>query len=96
MVTWGSPKEYQSDWGKEVRSVPAKLPKPKSKYCKKLKGPHEYNEWKLVVSSYSNEPWAGFYERFCKACNKKKTWIAPNLPGPFWKLDPDARPPEDQ
>lgn len=97
MIHWGTPKYYQKGYEeREDQPIPAKLPKPRSKYCKRLKGPHKYGEWKQCINSFSNKPSVGFYERRCVACNRKDTWIAPDLPGPYWKLDPDARPPIDK
>lgn len=72
---------------------PAKLPKPKSKYCKFLKGPHVYGEWKQVVFSWSKNRDTGLWERFCVRCNRKDWWSAPWLEGKFLQHDPNARPP---
>lgn len=97
MIEYHSPKQYQKGWMGESNSNPAKLPKPKSKYCKKLKGEHKYGEWheRVPVCLCANplERHSGFWERFCVGCNRKETWIAPNLPGPYWKLDLNAKPP---
>lgn len=93
MVTWGSPKEYQ-EGRLNPNSSPAKLPKTRSKYCKRLKGPHEYNKWVPVEFSFSKPgEMNGLWNRFCKACNRKDYWSAPDLPGPYWKIDKEARPP---
>jgi len=96
-IEWHSPKEYQRGWEfNEDKPIPAKLPKPKSKYCKKLKGDHQFGEWKEVFFSYSKKEHTGFWEKKCVGCGHKKTWIAPDLPGPYWRLDLNARPSEDE
>lgn len=92
MIKWGSPKIYQKDRG-EDRLIPSRLWRKKYK-CKKLKGEHEFGKWKEHIWSWSKKEHSGFWERFCKGCNKKDTWLAPSLPGPFWRLDLDARPPD--
>jgi hypothetical protein len=93
LVGWHSPKQYQSGYMSESNSNPAKLPKPRSKYCKKLKGPHVYGKWENYhVLGYLNKP-TGLWQRFCTGCNRKDWWSAPSLPGPYFKQDLDARPP---
>jgi len=94
-ISYHSPKQYQKNKSREDAPIPRKLPKPKSKYCKKLDGPHLYGAWQQEISSYTNKPTIGFYIRYCVECNRKDTWIAPTLPGIYWELDPDARPPFD-
>lgn len=94
-IEWKTPKEYQRGWKiNEDRPIPAKPPKPKSKYCKKLKGEHVYGKWEEVFFiAYPKEKHTGFWEKKCIACGHEQTWIAPHLPGPYWKLDLNAKPP---
>lgn len=89
LVNWGSPKQYQSAWKDFVRSVPAKRKCP----CKRLKGDHKFGIWKNHRFPWNKDKPTGWWERFCVGCNKKETWFAPHLPGPFWESDLNARPP---
>lgn len=70
-IKWGSPKQYQHGWESESSSNPKRLPKPRSKYCKFLKGPHQYGEWKNVRFAFSPDKPTKMWERFCVRCNKK-------------------------
>lgn len=106
MVEWHSPKEYQEhidvvseqledvlDQITDLKPENLKKKPPKSKFCRKLKGPHQFGEWVEHIFSWSKKEHSGFWERFCVKCNRKDTWVAPTLPGPYWQLDLAARPP---
>ena len=108
MVGWHSPKEYQqgidriqeeleevSVCATELRTQIIRKKPPKSKFCRKLKGKHEFGEWKPYFFGWEKDKSTpkGWFVRFCIGCNRKDTWIAPTLPGPYWKLDLNARPP---
>lgn len=73
MVTWGSPKEYQQK-DHNPNSNPAKLPKPRSKYCKKLKGSHDMQlKSKELHKWWPPEQGKGTWweEWRCTACQRK-------------------------
>lgn len=103
-VGWHSPKEYQEpldmvreeleEFTGDIRAVLKKKP-PKSRFCRKFKGPHVYGLWKPHFFGWEQDRTKpkGWFVRFCTGCNRKDVWIAPMLPGPYWKLDEDARPP---
>lgn len=90
MIEWSTPKEYQRN---KNMKAPGNTPKPKSKWCKKLKGPHIYGEWERL---YIMERPTGLWHSYCVACNKKKYWSAPTLKGTFWKSDLKAKPPKHE
>lgn len=81
-----------------MKEPPNRKKPPKSKVCRKLKGPHVYGDWAMYHFGWERDKTkpSGWYVRYCKGCNRKDTWIAPNLPGPYWRLDLDARPPLDK
>jgi hypothetical protein len=90
IVSYGSPKYYQPKYNK-FATVPGKKKFP----CKKLKGNHVWGEWKRIVLPWNPKHLTGFWERHCTGCNKKETWLAPTLPGPYLKFDLTAIPPEN-
>lgn len=102
IVKWGSPKEYQ-----EPRTVaddirdetePARVGAPvkkrhTAKYCKFLKGPHQYGQWKPMIYDWNPKHDTGIWERYCIKCNRTDTWYAPHIPGGYFNRDLSARPP---
>ena len=104
LITWNTPKEYQErrtlkdyliDEATPPPGLSMKKKPPKAKVCRKLKGPHIFGEWKPFFFGWEKDKSKpkGWFVRFCTGCNRKDTWVAPTLPGPYWKLDLDARPP---
>lgn len=74
MIKWGSPKYYQRGWESESNSNPAKLPKPKSKYCKRLKGAHDMQLKKQTLHKWwplTQGKGTQIEEYRCTGCDRK-------------------------
>ena len=73
-INWGTPIQIQRDLEDEkpLLSVPGIR-----KYeCKRLKGPHKFDNWKRHVYGFNNKISSGLWERFCIGCQHKDTWYA--------------------
>ncbi len=87
MISWHSPKEYQ-ERHRNPNSDPAKLPKPKAKYCKKFKGPHRFGVWYHKESALYKSGEESWFTRVCEGCKRNEYWF------PQYN-DPDSTPPQD-
>lgn len=72
LLNWGSPKELQNN--REPRRVNKVKPK---KYCKKLKGPHKLEDYKIEMHYFGSTDASGRYgwrttEKRCIACGHKE------------------------
>lgn len=97
-IEWKSPKQYQPGWkiDDESKPIPSKPPKPRSKYCKKLKGDHQFGPWQVHYYGFEKNPKeiTGSWIKYCKACNKQQMWFAPRRKDShYFDYDLDARPP---
>lgn len=68
-INWSTPKRIQMEKERAPRN--AYRPKTRSKYCKKLKGPHK-GEWKpwMIIHNIPTE----YEELICIGCGKKLDW----------------------
>lgn len=74
-VKYSSPKRFQKGW-EEKPTFPAKPPKPRSKYCKKLKGDHIYKisekDGGFYDISWKTPKVRIYVDRYlCVGCNRK-------------------------
>lgn len=84
--------------GKPMEVLPevqTKRPKHNKKYCKFLKGPHQYSEYRAMKYSFAPTKPTGIWERYCIKCQRHDTWYAPTIPGEYFNRDLTARPPEN-
>jgi len=113
-IEWRTPKEYQDkrdviaeeleEPQSEISVEPlpelaTRKKQPKSKVCRRLKGPHVYDKWQPHYYGFEKDKTkpSGTYVRFCVGCNRKEMWFAPTKSGDFFgEPDLDARPPLDK
>jgi len=89
LINWSTPKAVQQREKKSAStSMPSKVNRSTAKWCKKLKGAHNYSEIDGKRKWFWWTPECGFHLFVCSGCGRHDVRYDPDLyERPFWRDD---------